>query len=229
MQNTRQSWLSAAQGAEWFRLNRHDDPEPVDPAEPPEPADPPEPKDPDDEPEGADKLGDAGKKALDRMKAERAEAKKTAAAEKKRADELARKVAEFEDRDKSELEKVSSRAEAAEKRAEAALSRALKAEVRALASSEFADPEDAAAFLDLSQYAADGDIDTGGLQDALAELLERKPHLRKQVASEPEQKKGPRPDPSQGPRKDPPPTDYRTASRDELRTKLAEYGVRLRS
>ncbi|GFH34298.1 hypothetical protein [Streptomyces pacificus] len=229
MQSTRQSWPPAAHGADWFRLNRHDDPEPAESPEPkgdPAPADDPEP---DPGPEGADKLGDAGKKALDAMKRDRAEAKKAHAAEKKRADDLARKVAEFEDRDKSELERATNKAEAAEKRAEAALSRALKAEVRALASAEFADPEDAAAFLDLSQYATDGDIDTDGLQDALAELLERKPHLRKQAAAEPEPKKTtPKPDPSQGTRKDPAPVDYRTAPREQLQQRLAEFGVRLR-
>lgn len=229
MQNMRQSWPAAAHRATWFRLNRHDDPEPT---EPPEPSDPPEPKEPDDDPdpEGADKLGDEGKRALDRMKADKAAARKVAAAEKKRADDLAKKVAEFEDRDKSEADKLTSRAEAAEKRAAAATARAVKAEVRALAAGEYADPEDAAAFLDLTQYATDGDVDTETLQSDLADLLERKPHLRKQSAvAEPEPKKGPKPDPSQGPRKDPPPADYRTADRDTIKAKLAEYGVRLRS
>ncbi|MFR9796625.1 hypothetical protein ACL02U_12075 [Streptomyces sp. MS06] len=229
MQSTRHGWLSAAQGADWFRLNRHDDPEPTDPPESdPAPEGDPDPEpEGDRDPEGADKLGDAGKKALDKMKAERAAAKKAAAEEKKRADELARKVAEFEDRDKSELEKVTGRAEAAAKRAEVATARAVRAEVKA-AAAEFADPEDAAAFLDLSRYADDsGDIDTEAIQSDLADLLERKPHLKRQPPG-PEMKPGPKPDPSQGVRKDPPPADYRNASRDELSKKLAEFGVRLR-
>lgn len=227
MHSTRRSWLPAAQGADWFRLTRHDDPEPADPPEPAPEGDPaPEPEG-DPEPEGTGQLGDAGKKALDAMKRERAEAKKAAAAEKKRADDLARKVADFEDRDKSELEKATSKADAAAKRAEAATARAVKAEVKA-AAAEFADPEDAAAFLDLSQYADGfGDINTEAIQTDLAALLERKPHLKRQAPA-PETKPGPKPDHSQGARRETPPTDYRTAPREELSKKLAEYGVRLR-
>ena len=227
MQNTQHGWLDAAHGAPWFKLNRHDDPEPSDPPAP-EPEGEPDP-DPEPDPEGADKLGDAGKKALDKMKAERAAAKKVAAEEKKRADDLARKVAEFEDRDKSELERATSKAEAAAKRAEAATARAVKAEVKAAASS-FADPEDAIAFLDLTSYTDDsGEIDTEAIASALEDLLERKPHLRKQAAApDSDPKKGPKPDPSQGPRKDPPPTDYSKASREEIKAGLAKYGVRLR-
>lgn len=229
MKNTRRSWQQAAHGA-WFRLNRHDeDPNPADPPPNPDPDEPPAPEgDPD--PQGTDQLGDAGKKALDRMKSERAEAKKAAAAEKKRADELARKVAEFEDRDKSELEKATSRAEAEAKRAEAATARAVRAEVKA-AAAHFADPEDAAAFLDLTSYASEGgEIDTEAIAADLEALLERKPHLRRQdAAPQNDPPKTPKPDPSQGPRKDPPPTDFRTAPRDELKKELAKYGVRLRS
>ncbi|WP_432136825.1 hypothetical protein [Streptomyces sp. bgisy154] len=228
MQSTRQSWLPAAQSAVWFRLNRHDDPDPADPPEPSPEGDPESTPEGDPDPEGSDKLGDAGKKALDKMKAERAAAKKAAAEEKRRADELARKVAEFEDRDKSELEKATSRAEAAAKRAEAATARAVVAEVRA-AAGEFADPEDAAAFLDLSRYADEsGAIDTEAIHSDLADLLERKPHLKRQAAA-PEPKPGPKPDPSQGPRKETPPKDWRSASREEFRTHMAQkYGVKLR-
>jgi hypothetical protein len=208
MQNSRQSWLDAAHGADWFRLNRHDDPEPADPPEPdgdPDPSGDPEP-----EPEGADKLGDAGKKALDRMKAERAAAKKEAAEARKRADELARKVADFEDRDKSELEKVTHRAERLAEQAAKATQRAV--------------------FLDLATYSSDdGDIDTEAITADLESLLERKPHLRRQAA-EPPKKKAPKPDPGQGPRPNEQPTDFRTASRQELEAELAQSvpGFRLR-
>ncbi|MFG2826106.1 hypothetical protein ACGFWI_01265 [Streptomyces sp. NPDC048434] len=234
MHNTRKRWLSAAQGADWFRLNRHDDPEPDEPeVKDPEPDEPEEPdEDPDDEPEpeGADKLGDAGKKALDRMKAERAEAKKEAAAAKKAAAAAQRKVQEFEDRDKSELDKATSKADKAAERAEKATKRAVLAEVKAAASA-FADVEDAAAFLDLASYAdGDGEIDTDAIATDLEALLGRKPHLRK-AAPEPEKKKVPKPDPGQGARKDSPPTDFRTANRDELEAALAESvpGFRLRA
>ena len=230
MQNTRNSWLSAAQGAGWFQLTRHDEPEPKDPEPAPEPeGDPAEPE-VDPEPEGADKLGDKGKQALDRMKSERAEAKKTAAAEKKRADELARKVAEFEDRDKTDLDKATEKAERAAEAATKAIARAVKAEVKA-AASKFADPEDAAAFLDLTAYTSDdGEIDTESISADLEALLERKPHLRRPAAAVPE-KKQPKPDPGQGARPTDPPTDFRTASREELEAELAASvpGFRLRS
>jgi hypothetical protein len=229
MSRTRNSWLSAAQGAEWFQLTRHDDPEPQDPEPAPEPEGDPADPEPDAEPEGADKLGDKGKQALDRMKAEKAEAKRTAAAERKRADELARKVAEFEDRDKTELDKATDKAQRAAERADRATKRAVLAEVKAAAAA-FADPEDAAAFLDLTSYASDdGEIDTDTIATDLEALLEKKPHLRRQAPESPKPP-APKPDPGQGPRPTNPPADFRTASRDELQAELAKTvpGFRLR-
>ncbi|WP_326728974.1 hypothetical protein [Streptomyces phaeochromogenes] len=235
MQATRTRWLPAAQSVGWFQLSRHDDPEPVvPPADPPkdpatdpakdpakDPAADPA-KDPAD-PDGANQLGDAGKKALDAMKAERAAAKREAAAEKKRAEELAAKVQEFEDRDKSEIEKAQANADRATARAEAATKRAVTAEVRA-AAAEFADADDAIAFLDVASYANDaGEIDTEQIRTDLTSLLERKPHLRRQTAVEPP--KGPRPDPSQGVRPSTQPADFRTASSDEVNAALAKYGI----
>lgn len=226
MQHTRQSWLPAAHGADWFRLNRHDDPEPADP---PEPGDAPDPAEPEPEPEGADQLGDKGKQALDRMKAEKAEAKRAAAAEKRRADELARKVAEFEDRDKTELDKATDKATRLAEQVTRATKRAVLAEVKAAAAA-FADPEDAAAFLDLASYASDdGEIDTDTITADLAALLEKKPHLRRQDPTPPKPP-APKPDPGQGPRPNDPPADFRTASREELQAELAKSvpGFRLR-
>jgi hypothetical protein len=230
MSTTRTRWLPAAQSADWFQLNRHDDPEPTDPEPAPDPAADPADPDPEPDPEGAEKLGDAGKKALEAMKAQRAEAKKAAAAERKRADDLARKVADFEDRDKSELEKATSKAERLEAAIVKATARAVKAEVRA-AAAEFADPEDAAAFLDLAAYTSDdGEIDTEAISVDLDALLERKPHLRRAAAEGPK-KPAPKPDPGQGPRPSEPPTDFRKADRATLDAELAELapGFRLRS
>ncbi|MCX5137586.1 hypothetical protein OOK06_36575 [Streptomyces sp. NBC_00340] len=229
MSTTRTRWLPAAQSVGWFQLNRHDDPEPTDPEPTPDPADDPADPDPDADPEGADKLGDAGKKALEAMKAQRAEAKRTAAAEKKRADDLARKVAEFEDRDKSELEKAQAKADRDAERAEKATKRAVLAEVKA-AAADFADPEDASAFLDLATYTSDdGEIDTEAISADLEALLARKPHLRRAPA-EP-QKKQPRPDPGQGARPTDPPSDFRTVDRADLDAELAKVapGFRLRA
>lgn len=230
MSTTRTRWLPAAQSADWFQLIRHDDPEPADPEPTPEPEGDPEDPEPEPDPEGADKLGDAGKKALDKMKADRAEAKRLAAAEKRRADELARKVAEFEDRDKSELEKATTKAERAAEQAAKATKRAVLAEVKA-AAAEFADPEDAAAFLDLATYTSDdGEIDTEAISADLDALLERKPHLRR-AATEPAKKPAPKPDPGQGARPAEPPADFRTADRAALDAELAKVapGFRIRS
>lgn len=236
MQATRTSWLPAAQSVGWFQLNRHDDPDPADP--PADPAADPEPEpgpDPDPaDPEGADKLGDPGKKALDAMKRERADAKRAAAAEKKRADDLAARVQEFEDRDKSELERATAQAERAQEVAAKATARAVKAEVKALAGG-FADLDDAVVHLQpkMAGYAnADGEIDTDAIEADLTELLERKPHLRKAAAAtDPAPEPGspkPRPDPGQGPRPSPQPANYANADRATLKGELAKYGVRLR-
>lgn len=150
------------------------------------------------DPEGADALGDAGKKALDRMKAERATARKEAAAAKKEAAAALRRIQEFEDRDKTDLERATGRAAEAEKRADTAVNRAVKAEVKAMAAASFADPTDADLLGDLTRYVDDdGDINTEQIAVDLEELLERKPHLRRAAEAPP---KVPRPDPSQGPR-----------------------------
>jgi hypothetical protein len=237
MHATRTRWLPAAQSVGWFQLTRHDDPDPAnppadppaDPAVDPQPdpaADPAADPDPATDPEGADQLGDAGKKALDTMKRERAEAKRTAAAEKKRADDLAAKVQQFEDAQKTELERAQAEAERNAARADAATKRAVTAEVRA-AAAEFADADDAIAFLDVSSYANDsGDIDTEQIRTDLNSLLERKPHLRRQTAApDPERQKGLRPDPSQGTRPNPPPADYRNASKQDFESAMAKLGV----
>jgi hypothetical protein len=62
--------------------------------------------DEDDDPDGADQLGDAGKKALDRMKQRIKDAKTGTAAEKKRADELAEKLKQYEDAKLSDSERA---------------------------------------------------------------------------------------------------------------------------
>ncbi|MEV7599872.1 hypothetical protein AB0O91_21060 [Kitasatospora sp. NPDC089797] len=204
--------------APWFDLGRHNDPDPGTP-----PAGGADPGAPDD---GTAALGDPGKRALDAMKAERTAARQQAAAEKQRADELAARVAEFENRDRTDLEKATAAAEQASQRAEAATVRAVRAEVRALAAADYADADDAAAFLDLAKYTGtEGEIDTEAIRSDLTALLERKPHLGRPADTQ----RGPRPDPGQGARPPAPPTDYRTADRAAFDTELAKYGIRLRS
>lgn len=97
-------------------------------------------------------------------------------------DEQRTKLAEYDrlaEASKTELERAQEAANREADRAKSLLSRAVKSEVRALAQG-FADPEDAAAFLDLSKYATgDGDIDSESIKADLADLLQRKPHLGK--------------------------------------------------
>jgi hypothetical protein len=241
-----------ATGVKWFNPLRFDepkpaDPEPADPVEGEDPADPEtdptpegdEPDEPGDKPDDA--LGEAGKKALDRMKAEKKAALKAATDARRQAAELAKKVAEFEDRDKSELDRANAKAERATEREVKATARAVSAEVRALSVNLFADPSDAADVLmkDPSKYVdADGDIDTDAIEADLADLLERKPHWAKPESAartDPETepavkaKAKPKPDPGQGSRGAPAPIDYRTASSDELAAELAKYRYRQRS
>jgi hypothetical protein len=56
--------------------------------------------------------------------------------------------------------------------------RVVRAEVKALAGQTFADPDDAAAFLDLASYVDEaGEVDAAAITKDLAALLKRKPHL----------------------------------------------------
>ncbi|MEU3665754.1 hypothetical protein [Streptomyces virginiae] len=146
-----------------------------------------EPLEPGDGPQDADgqaqtavepdaPLGPAGEKALDEWKRRAKEAEKASR-------EQAKRLQAIEDRDKTEVQRASERAEAAEKRAAAMAQRTVRAEVRALAAATFADPSDAAAFLDPSDFMDDdGDVDSKKLEKALADLLKRKPHLAKEGA-----------------------------------------------
>lgn len=106
--------------------------------------------------------------------------------QEERAKSNADKAKRFDDLEaatKSDLERVTERATAAEGRASALAARAAKAEIRALAANTFADPSDAAAFIDLDGLVGDdGDVDTKRVEKALAELLKQKPHLSKQQA-----------------------------------------------
>ncbi|WP_181442265.1 hypothetical protein [Streptomyces tateyamensis] len=199
----------------WFDLHRHDDPTP--------PA-PPTPTGTDSGADDEAALGDAGKRALERVKAERAAAKAEAAAEKQRADDLAAKVAAFEDEKRTDLEKAQAAADTAAKQAAAATARAVRAEVKAMAATSFADPSDATALLDLTQYTSStGEIDAARIATDLAALLQAKPHLAKPATTP----AGPRPDAGQGARPPAPTADFRTADRTAFAAELAKYGIRL--
>lgn len=235
--------------AAWFNPLRFDEPKPTDPeADPVEDEDPADPEvDPEAEEEETEEpgakpdeaLGEAGKKALDRMKADKKVALKAASDAKRREAELAKKVAEFEDRDKSELDRANAKAERAAEREVKATARAVSAEVKALSVGLFADPSDAADVLmkDPSKYVdADGDIDTDAIEADLADLLERKPHWAKPApaaesqdpAGEPKPKAKPRPDPGQGSRGNPAPKNFMDASPEEVAAELAKIGYQQR-
>jgi hypothetical protein len=128
--------------------------------------------------EGEADLGDAGKKALDAMKARVKAAEK--AAKEARAD-IARRDAADSLRDKP-AEEQAIKAARAEGRTEATAKgneRILKADLRAAATGKLADPTDAALYINLSEFTVsdDGDTDSEALAEAIADLLERKPHL----------------------------------------------------
>lgn len=114
----------------------------------------------------------------------------------KELEPLARKAKELEDAQKSEQERLTEQLTAAESRIKAVQQRAVRSEVRALAAAQFADPDDAHAFLALDSYVTDdGDVDTETIQRDLADLLKRKPHLARPADNSPRR---PAPDRTQG-------------------------------
>lgn len=134
---------------------------------------------PADEPQkGESELGDAGKKALDAMKAERAAARADAKAAIARA-EAAEAALANKDRPAEEVALDNARNEGRSEATKAANVRILKSELKALATGKLADPTDAALFIDLSKFEVndEGDPDSDALTEAIADLLVRKPHL----------------------------------------------------
>src|SRR5690606_22666381 len=151
---------------------------------------PDDPKDPDNagtdpdgddepDPEGADQLGDAGKRALDRMKEQLRE-------EKRRRKEVERKLAEATRKPKagegeSQPDNEEIRRQAHEEARMEALRERVVDRIEAKAARRFVDPEDAVAILlrgrDLDEFIEDGKIDTEAITNALDELAKAKPHL----------------------------------------------------
>lgn len=133
----------------------------------------------DADPEGADQLGDAGKRALDKMKADlRAERtrRKAAEAETAAAKAAAQQGAKKDD-EKPDLDAL--KASALEQaRAETLRDRALD-RLEARAGRKFNDPADARAHLAdrLDDFIDGGKIDMQAIDEALDELLDAKPYL----------------------------------------------------
>lgn len=129
--------------------------------------------DPDDDGQGepdGDQLGDAGKKALDAMKAKWRAARDELKALKAQQDA----GKDDQTQDPAELRKQAQ----AEARAEVLNERALD-KVETKAAKLFADPEDARALLAgrVDEFVDDGKVDVEAIEEALADLLKKKPHL----------------------------------------------------
>jgi hypothetical protein len=140
-----------------------------DPTEAPEdvPAETPEP-------DAAAELGDAGKKALDAMKA------KWKAAEKRARDaEAAVEAAKKPEPKEGQPDVDAIRAEARKEAAEKANQRILRSEIKAAATGKMANPALALRLLDLTEFEVDddGNVDSDDINDALAKLIEENPGL----------------------------------------------------
>ncbi len=127
---------------------------------------------------GEDALGDAGKQALDRMKEARKKALDLAKAATARAEAAEAELAN-KDKPADEVALDAARAEARIEATTAANLKLAKSALRLAAKGVLADPADAIAFIDASQFEVDdeGDVDADALNDAITELLTRKPHL----------------------------------------------------
>lgn len=144
----------------------------TDPAEQADEAEPDEPAGESDAPD----LGDAGKQAIDRMKAERN-------AEKAKRRELEQELAKYQQESETETErKIREATDGAMAKANA---RIIAAEVRAAAAGVLADPADAKNFLELSQFEVDndGNVDSDAITAALTDLVTSKPYLAAQRGS----------------------------------------------
>jgi hypothetical protein len=125
--------------------------------------------------DGAENLGDAGKRALDSMKGKWKD-------ERTKRQTLEQRIAELESAPKGETETPDAeqiKAQATREAVTKANARIVRAEIKAAAAGKFADPADAFAFLDPAKFevSEDGEVDADEISDAIEELLTRKPHL----------------------------------------------------
>ncbi len=134
-----------------------------------------------DDTEGADSLGDAGKKALDAMKSKWQKERDERKARDARIAELEAQLAKPDDgKAEPDTDKIREQAKA-EARAEVLRDRAMD-RVEARAAKLFADPEDARALLagQVENFLDNGKVDSDAIEEALADLLKKKPHLAAQ-------------------------------------------------
>jgi hypothetical protein len=151
-----------------------DDDDPDDDQDPADDDPQDDPADDDQDPEGADQLGDAGKRALDAQKARwKAERERRKKLEQELAAERAKRTTD--DQPTPEQIREQARTEA---RAEALRERALD-RLEAKAARLLADPEDARRFLgNQIEDFIDGDkVDNAAITEAIEELIKTKPYL----------------------------------------------------
>lgn len=159
----------------WFRyLTTPDLGGGADPDNPPTP-------DPDEDPDGAEALGDPGKRALDTMKAARNAARD---AEREAKAELAALKAQIAGKEAEHQQGLAEQRIKDEALATANL-RIKKAELRALAAGKLSDPSDAQTFINLDAIEIDdeGNVDTAAITAAIDDLLTKKPYLAAQGGS----------------------------------------------
>lgn len=130
------------------------------------------------DPEGADSLGDPGKRALDAMKTKWKDADRLA---KQRETELAALRAQVDGRE-AEHQAEQDAQRVRDEALAAANARVRRSEIKAAAAGKFNDPADAFNYLDLDSFEADeqGDFDTDAINAAIDDLLMRKPYLAAQ-------------------------------------------------
>jgi hypothetical protein len=134
--------------------------------------------------EGEGELGDAGRRALDRLRADlKAEKERRKAAESNLAAATAASQGKQGSEETPSVEQLREQA-LAQARAETLNERALD-RLEARAAKKFHDPADARAFLAtrVGEFVDGAQIDNGAIDDALAELLTARPYLGAQPAT----------------------------------------------
>jgi hypothetical protein len=168
-----------------------------------------------------DALGEPGKRAIQAEREARSRAEKAAKDAQAAREAAEAKVKEFEDRDKSELEKVQAERDTAVKAAADAAERAKRAALRsaivdAAAKAGALDPDDIAKLLPADAVSIDDDGVVSGAAEAIKALLDAKPQYK--AAGKP----GGVID--QGNREDSP-TDFRKADKKDVDAELSKLGV----
>jgi hypothetical protein len=131
--------------------------------------------------DGQEALGDAGKKALDAMKAERNAARAAKAALEAELKAL-KDAAALKDKPADEQERERIRQEASAEATAKANQKLVNAELKAAATGKLANPELVQKLIDTSAISVDanGDVDAEAVVDAITDLLTKYPSLAAQ-------------------------------------------------